>query len=86
MDDYGYAPNVLQAQAGTELAVLLVNDDTETYRFVVDDLGVDVVVPSGRQAVVRVLAREARRFAFYSSEEEGEHRDLGMEGTLVVRP
>lgn len=86
MDDYRYAPDVLQAQAGTELTVLLVNDDTETYRFVVDELDVDVVVPSGRQAVVRVLAPEARRFACYSSEEEGEHRDLGMEGTLVVRP
>lgn len=86
MDDYNYAPAVLQAQAGTELALLLVNNDTETYRFVIDELDVDVVVPSGRQAVVRVLAPDPRTFAFYSSEEDGEHRDLGMEGTLVVNP
>lgn len=77
---------MLQAQAGTELALLLVNNDTETYRFVVDELDVDVVVPSGRQAVVRVLAPDPRTFASYSSEEDGEHRDLGMEGTLVVSP
>jgi len=86
MDDYRYAPDVLQAQAGTELAVLLVNDDTETYRFVIAELDVDVVVPSGRQAVVRVLAADPRTFAFYSSEEDGEHRDLGMEGTLIASP
>jgi len=33
-----------------------------------------------------VLASDPGTFAFYSSEEEGEHRDLGMEGTLVVSP
>lgn len=84
MDDYRYAPDVLTATVGTELAVLLVNDDTETYRFVVDALGVDVVVPSGREAVVRLVPTAPGSLAFYSSEEAGEHRALGMVGTVLV--
>jgi plastocyanin len=85
MDDYRYVPDALSVQAGQELQVLLVNDDTETYRLVLDELDVDVVVPSGREAVVRLRPEARGTFTWYSSEEDGEHRALGMVGTLEVR-
>lgn len=85
MDDYRFTPSRLVVDAGEETAVRLVNDDTETYSFVVDELGVSVTVPSGREAVVRLRADAPGPFVFYSAEEAGEHRELGMEGVLVAR-
>lgn len=85
MDDYTFTPSRLDVAAGEETAVRLVNDDTETYSFVVDELGVSVTVPSGREAVVRLRADAPGPLAFYSAEEAGEHRELGMEGVLVAR-
>lgn len=75
-------PPVLTAQVGTELVELLVDDDTETYRFVVDELDL-AVVPSGREAVVRVAPARPGTLA-PNSEAGGEHRTLGMPGSLVV--
>ncbi len=61
------------------------NEDTETCRFTVDELALDVIVPSGRTAIVRLVPPVTGTYTFYSSEEDGEHRDLGMEGIIVAR-
>ncbi|MGF1652232.1 MAG: cupredoxin domain-containing protein [Actinomycetales bacterium] len=86
MDDFRFTPDRIEIVTGEDLVVRLVNDDTETYRFTIDELDVDVVVPSGRSAVARVTPAAAGTLTFYSSEEGGEHRDLGMVGEIVVAP
>lgn len=85
MDDYLFSPSRLVIGAGEETVLRLVNDDTETYSFVVPELGVDVTVPSGREAVVRLRPEEPGRTVFFSDEEAGEHRELGMEGVILAR-
>ncbi len=84
MDDFRYTPDRLRAVSGKELVLRLRNDDVESYRFTIDELDIDVIVPSGREAVVRVTPNEPGALTFYSSEEGGEHRDLGMIGTIEV--
>ena len=84
MDDYRFTPDRLEGVVGEELVIRLTNDDTETYRFTIDELGVDTIVPSGRTAVVRLTPEAPGQLEFYSSEEGGEHRDLGMVGQIDV--
>ncbi len=84
MDDFRFVPDRLTARAGTESVIRVVNDDVETYRFTVDLLGLDVIVPSGRTAVVRFTPTRTGTLEFYSGEEGGEHRDLGMVGEIIV--
>lgn len=86
MDDFRFTPDQLTAVVGEELAIRLVSEDVETYRFTIDQLDIDVIVPSGRTAVVRITPTEAGTLTFYSSEEGDEHRQLGMVGEITVAP
>lgn len=81
MSNYRYAPAQLRVPEGGQVAFRFTNDTDDTHTFSVDDLGLDVQVPSGRTRVM-VTDAPAGDYTFYCS--VGSHREDGMEGRLVV--
>ena len=81
MVNFSYAPAQLRVEPGQPVAFRFTNATDDTHTFAVDELGIDVQVPSGRTRVV-VVDAAAGEYAFYCS--AGSHRDDGMEGRLVV--
>lgn len=81
MLNYEYEASQLRVDGETVAAFRFVNDTDDSHTFTVDELGVDVVVPSGRERLVVVQASEGS-YVFHCS--VGSHREDGMEGRLVV--
>lgn len=81
MANYSYAPAQLRVVTGQSVAFRFTNDTDDTHTFAIDDLDVDVQVPSGRTRIV-VVDAPAGDYAFYCS--AGSHREDGMEGRLVI--
>jgi plastocyanin len=81
--DTRFAPARLTARAGRPVELVLVNTGAAPHDLVIDDLGVDRVVPSGRSTVVRFTPRTAGSYLYYCS--VGDHLERGMAGRLEVR-
>ena len=81
MVNFSYAPAQLRVEPGQSVAFRFTNDTDDTHTFTVDDLDLDVQVPSGRSRVV-VVDAAAGEYGFWCSARS--HREDGMEGRLVV--
>ncbi len=81
MLNYEFEASQLQVDGEEVAAFRFVNDTDDDHTFTVDELGVDVLVPSGREGVVVVQA-PAGSYVFHCS--VGSHQEDGMEGRLVV--
>nr|WP_281373411.1 cupredoxin domain-containing protein [Kineococcus aurantiacus] len=81
MVNYRFEAAQLRAGEGEPVAFRFTNDTDDSHSFTVDQLGIDVTVPSGRDRVV-VLDAPAGEYEFHCS--VGSHRRDGMEGRLVV--
>jgi plastocyanin len=80
---FGYEPSTLTVEAGEEIELTFVSEDT-MHDFVIE--GTDIateVIQGGEQTIIEFTApEEPGEYTFYCS--VGNHRALGMEGTLIV--
>lgn len=80
MVGFEYVPAQLRADTWP-VALRFTNDSGDSHSFTIDELGVDVQVPSGRERVVVVDAPPGE-YAVYCAVDD--HRDQGMVGKLTV--
>lgn len=79
---FKFVPNTMTVKEGDTVRVTFKNVGG-THNFVLSDFGVRTsVVPSGSQQVVEFVANKKGSFEYYCS--VGDHRALGMVGTLIV--
>jgi len=77
-----YKPNTITVKAGSTVKIAM-NSVSAQHDFVIDELGVKMpIIKNGDTGTVEFKADKAGEYAFYCS--VGNHRALGMEGTLVV--
>jgi plastocyanin len=85
MSNFEFSPNQLTAAPGQTIRVLLVNVDG-IHDFVIDELGVQTSeLTQDQEEVVEITIPEdaaGMTYEFYCS--VGNHRDIGMVGTLTV--
>lgn len=85
MSNFAFEPNRIEMAAGETITVKLVNVQG-THDFVIDELAVDSdTLRQGDERMVEITApadAAGQEYVFYCS--IGEHRENGMEGTLVI--
>jgi heme/copper-type cytochrome/quinol oxidase subunit 2 len=74
----------LRARVGETVALRLENSDTQVHSFDIDELNVDVPIPTGTPALALFTPTTPGTFTFYCKVTG--HREAGMVGTLVVVP
>lgn len=86
MESYAFTPSVLEAEAGQTLRIK-VTTLNGMHDFVIDELDVaSQVLTEGKEEILEITIPEDAEgeYTFYCS--VGNHRALGMEGTLTVSP
>lgn len=77
-----FKPNIIRAKLGQTVRLKL-NSVSVQHDFVIDKLGVkSPLLPSGQSATIEFVADTLGEFEFYCS--VGNHKQMGMVGTLVV--
>ncbi len=80
--DYFFKPNVLKVKKGDSVKITF-NNSNGMHDFVIDELGVrSKTIRDGESTIVTFTADKVGSFEFYCS--VGQHRKLGMKGTLTV--
>lgn len=81
-DSFAFAPSTIAVKKGDTVRVMFVNAEG-FHDWKIDELNVATAkLQAGGTETVEFVADTAGSFAYYCS--VGSHRDLGMEGTLVV--
>lgn len=80
--DFEYAPNLIEAEVGKTVRIKITSDGQ--HDFVIDELGIDTGLIRGETIVELTIPTEAvdESYEFYCS--VGNHRQMGMVGTLIV--
>lgn len=82
--EYFFLPSTIIVDKGDRLTVTLRNAGKMPHNLVFEGLGVATkTVQKGQSDTIEFTASEAGTFSFYCS--IGNHRDLGMEGSLEVK-
>ncbi len=83
---YGLPPSdlIVDVDGQSRLQVRLVNSSDLPHTFTIDDLGVDVYVPAGRQALVDLAVTDAPDVVTLHCA-IGDHRQLGMVTEVALR-
>lgn len=81
MVDFLFEPAQLRVVAGQPLALRFINDGATPHSFAIEELGLDVAVPSGRTRTV-VMTLAPGTYDFVCS--VGDHVQEGMRGRVVV--
>lgn len=81
---FNFDQTELYAQAGETVALRLENTHGVPHTFDIDDLNVHTAMPPGESGLALFRAREPGTYTYYCAVPG--HRELGMEGTLVVQP
>lgn len=79
--NFAFAPAAITATAGQMVNVTFVNEEG-FHDFVIDGIAASSTLKAGASETVTFTAPKAGTYAYYCS--VGEHRTMGMEGTLVV--
>ncbi len=81
--EYGYSPSTINLSQGETVRIIFKNVGTMPHNFVADEFNAatPAILP-GEQITAELTASQAGNFAFYCS--VGNHRQLGMEGTITV--
>jgi nitrite reductase (NO-forming) len=74
----------LRARAGETVALRLDNTHTAPHSFDIDELNIHVPIPAGDSSLALFKPATPGTYTYYCSVPG--HRELGMEGTLVVEP
>lgn len=81
--DFSFSPSNITAQKGDRIKIIFVNS-VGNHNLVIDEFGVATpIIRGGKQADIEFTADKTGTFKYYCS--VGEHRALGMEGTLTVQ-
>lgn len=84
MDEYSYSPADIQVESGETIQVKLTNTGNMVHDFVIDELNVNSgLLSPGEEKTITITGGDAGSYSFYCS--VGRHRQLGMEGTLIVK-
>lgn len=77
-----YEPNVIRVKKDQAVKIVF-NNKEGVHDFVIDELEVKTkTIQAGQSETVEFIATEAGTFEFYCS--VGNHRQMGMKGTLIV--
>lgn len=80
--EFGYSPSEMDFSADEPVRIRFVNTGTVMHDFVIDEFGVATAeLAPGQEEIVEFTPR-AGTYNYYCS--IGNHRQLGMEGTLTV--
>lgn len=82
LDSYYFDPATLSLKQGEEVTLKLVNESQAPHTFTVGALGVDVMVPAGATKTVTVKPERSGQFPLVCRY----HKDMGMQGKVVVGP
>lgn len=81
--EYSFSPSKITLKKGEKTRITFKNVGNAPHNLVIPDLGVSTAVISGGQEVsVEATPAKTGEFMFYCS--VGNHKDLGMEGQVVV--
>ncbi len=81
--EFSYSPSSISVSKGEKVRINFKNLGNAPHNLVIDELGVSTkAIPSGASDTVEFTANKTGTFTFYCS--IGNHRNLGMEGDLVV--
>ncbi len=98
--EWGYEPETIVLQRGEEVRIVLDNDGEILHNLTIDDLEADVIesrstgplsggegqvfvgADRGQQGTLIFVPQQSGEFSYYCTLER--HRQLGMEGTLIV--
>jgi len=81
-NNYRFNPAEIRVKKGETVRINFVNDEG-THNFIIDGLNVRTqTISSGNVDTVTFTADEVGEFEFYCG--VGNHRELGMKGTLIV--
>ena len=82
-EEYSYSTEGISVKKGEKVKLILVNNGRMSHDFVVDDTDIATSLAGpGKSVSVEFTIEEAGSYTFYCS--VGNHRALGMEGTLEV--
>jgi len=82
--EYFFLPSTIKVDKGDTLTLTLRNAGKMSHNLVFEALGIATkTVQKGQSDTIEFTASEAGTFSFYCS--IGNHRDLGMEGSLEVK-
>ena len=80
--DYKFVPSTITVKKGEKTKILFKNIKG-VHDFNVDELGINTeIIETGQEESVEFTADQVGSFEFYCS--FGQHRQMGMKGTLVV--
>ncbi len=81
--EYSFSPSTLSVNKGDTVKVVFNNVGTMPHDFIIDEFDVATkTIAPGEQDTVEFTANQSGTFSYYCS--VGNHRALGMEGTLTV--
>lgn len=82
-EDFSFDPNEIRVKKGDTVKVVLTSGDTMPHDFVIDDLNVQSTqAQPGGTTEVTFVADQAGEFEYYCS--VGNHKQMGMVGTLII--
>ncbi|ONI80199.1 hypothetical protein ALI22I_43195 [Saccharothrix sp. ALI-22-I] len=81
MTNFKFSPAQLRVGQGQPVAFKFTNDTDDNHTFTIEDLGVDIEVPSGRTRIAVVDAKPGQ-YAVHCA--AGDHKEKGMIGRLTV--
>src|SRR3989344_1243435 len=82
-DEFSYSTEEISVKKGEKIKLTLVNNGNMPHDFVVEDMNVSTSLAGpGKSVSVEFTINEAGTYTFYCS--VGNHRGLGLEGTLEV--
>jgi nitrosocyanin len=81
--EYGYTPETITVNEGDTVRIVFENTGKMIHNFIIDEFDVATkTIPAGETDTVEFVADTVGTYSFYCS--VGNHRALGMEGTLTV--
>ena len=82
-DEYSFSPATITLKKGTTYRLTFKNTGKAPHNYIVPDLGISTATIKGGESVtVEVTPQKTGTFGAYCS--VGNHKDLGMEGKIVV--
>ncbi len=84
---FNFSPSTLKARVGQPVRLELQNTDALRHQFAIDDSDIEALVPPGISQRLEFVISKPGTYTFACNiVEEGDHRSLGMVGTLIVEP
>ncbi len=81
--DFNFTPNEIRVKVGEKVRIVFRNEGEVGHNLVIEGYNIGTnVIPSGATQPIEFVADQVGEFAFYCSVPG--HRDLGMEGLLIV--